>query len=148
MRATSRQISFADWELMRQRDQGIRLESLLEAISGFLDNQQDHQTANRLWASACREWPCMVLGSEIWSLHVAPNAYFEISDTLAAKLLAIAEFTSKLATVDYGRLADGLARVRGFQCPGVERRTGAAEAFFTAPNVDYCDLVSNFFRSS
>jgi len=26
---------------MRQRDQGIRLESLLEAISGFLDNQQD-----------------------------------------------------------------------------------------------------------
>ena len=29
MRATARQISFADWELMRQRDQGIRLEPLL-----------------------------------------------------------------------------------------------------------------------
>ena len=39
MRATSRQISFADWELMR--DQGIRLEPLLEAISGFLDDQRD-----------------------------------------------------------------------------------------------------------
>ena len=26
---------------MRQRDQGIRLEPLLEAISGFLDDQQD-----------------------------------------------------------------------------------------------------------
>lgn len=40
MRATARQISFADWELMRQRDQGIRLEPLLEAISGFLDDQR------------------------------------------------------------------------------------------------------------
>ena len=37
----ARQISFADWELMRQRDQGIRLEPLLEAISGFLDDQRD-----------------------------------------------------------------------------------------------------------
>ena len=41
MRATARQISFADWELMQQRDQGIRLEPLLEAISGFLDDQRD-----------------------------------------------------------------------------------------------------------
>jgi IS5 family transposase len=41
VRATSRQISFADWELMRQRDQGIRLEPLLEAISGFLDDQRE-----------------------------------------------------------------------------------------------------------
>ena len=39
--ATARQISFADWELMRQRDQGIRLEPLLEAISSFLDDQRD-----------------------------------------------------------------------------------------------------------
>jgi transposase, IS5 family len=41
VRATARQISFADWELMQQRDQGIRLEPLLEAISGFLDDQRD-----------------------------------------------------------------------------------------------------------
>ncbi|WP_027548079.1 hypothetical protein [Bradyrhizobium sp. WSM2254] len=41
MRATARQISFADWELMRQRDQGIRLEPLLDAISGFLDDPRD-----------------------------------------------------------------------------------------------------------
>ena len=41
MRATARQLSFADWELIRQRDQGIRLEPLLEAISGFLDDQRD-----------------------------------------------------------------------------------------------------------
>ena len=37
-RAAARQISFADVELMRQ---GVRLEPLLEAISGFLDDQRD-----------------------------------------------------------------------------------------------------------
>jgi IS5 family transposase len=41
VRATARQISFADWELMRQGDQGVRLEPLLEAISVFLDDQRD-----------------------------------------------------------------------------------------------------------
>ena len=41
MRATARQISFADWELMRRGDQGVRLEPLLEAISAFLDDQRD-----------------------------------------------------------------------------------------------------------
>jgi transposase, IS5 family len=41
VRATARQISFADWELMRQGDQGVRLEPLLDAISGFLDDQRD-----------------------------------------------------------------------------------------------------------
>jgi IS5 family transposase len=35
-RAAARQISFADWELMRQ---GIHLEPLLQAISNFLDDQ-------------------------------------------------------------------------------------------------------------
>jgi IS5 family transposase len=37
-RSATRQISFADWELMRQ---GVRLEPLLQAISDFLDDQQD-----------------------------------------------------------------------------------------------------------
>jgi transposase, IS5 family len=36
-RSAARQISFADWELMRQ---GVRLEPLLQAISDFLDDQQ------------------------------------------------------------------------------------------------------------
>jgi transposase, IS5 family len=38
-RATARQISFADWELLQQ--EGVRLEPLLEAISDFLDDQRD-----------------------------------------------------------------------------------------------------------
>ena len=41
MRATARQLSFADWELIRQGDHGIRLEPLLEAISDFLEDQRD-----------------------------------------------------------------------------------------------------------
>lgn len=36
-RSTARQISFADWELIRQ---GVRLEPILQAISDFLDDQQ------------------------------------------------------------------------------------------------------------
>jgi IS5 family transposase len=37
-RAAQRQVSFADWELVRQ---GLRLEPQLQAISDFLDDQQD-----------------------------------------------------------------------------------------------------------
>ena len=37
-RTAERQVSFADWELMRQ---GLRLEPLLQAISDFLDDQKD-----------------------------------------------------------------------------------------------------------
>jgi IS5 family transposase len=38
-RAAARQISFADWELMQQGEQGLCLEPLLAAISEFLDDQ-------------------------------------------------------------------------------------------------------------
>lgn len=37
-RTAERQVSFADWELVRQ---GLRLEPLLQAIADFLDNQKD-----------------------------------------------------------------------------------------------------------
>jgi IS5 family transposase len=40
-RATRRQFSFADWELTRQVQLGVRLEPLLRAISEFLDTQAD-----------------------------------------------------------------------------------------------------------
>jgi transposase, IS5 family len=40
-RATARQISFADWELMQHGKQGVRLEPQLAAISDFLDRQED-----------------------------------------------------------------------------------------------------------
>ena len=37
-RIAERQVSFADWELVRQ---GLCLEPLLQAISDFLDEQKD-----------------------------------------------------------------------------------------------------------
>jgi transposase, IS5 family len=40
-RATARQISFADWELLRQGKLGVRLEPVLGAISDFLDDQRE-----------------------------------------------------------------------------------------------------------
>jgi transposase, IS5 family len=40
-RATARQFSFADWELVQQEKLGVRLEPLLKAISEFLDAQAD-----------------------------------------------------------------------------------------------------------
>jgi IS5 family transposase len=40
-RATAQQISFADWELVRLSNQGVRLEPLLAAISDFLDDQEE-----------------------------------------------------------------------------------------------------------
>lgn len=38
-RATARQISFADWELLQQGELGVRLDPLLMAISNLLDDQ-------------------------------------------------------------------------------------------------------------
>jgi transposase, IS5 family len=40
-RATARQISFADWELMQHGERGVRLEPQLAVISDFLDEQAD-----------------------------------------------------------------------------------------------------------
>jgi hypothetical protein len=40
-RATTRQISFADWELMQHGKRGVRLEPQLTAISDFLDEQEE-----------------------------------------------------------------------------------------------------------
>jgi LmbE family N-acetylglucosaminyl deacetylase len=106
----------------------------------FLDHHADHRTANLLWATACSDVSCIVLGTEIWSLGFA-NAYFDITDVLPHKLEAIGEFKTQLATVDYISFAEGLAKVRGFHGALRDRRTGAAEAFFVLPNREYCEIV-------
>lgn len=124
-----------------------RLRALVEIVRPdvvilpwFLDQHTDHRTANLLWATACADIPCMVLGSEIWSLTF-PNAYFDITDVLPAKLAAVSEFKTQLATVDYLSLVDGLAKIRAFYSNVRIGRDGAAEAFFSLPNRDYSELV-------
>ena len=71
MRATARQISFADWELMRQRDQGIRLEPLLEAISCFLDDQRDVIECAAEAAHYCGLWIAFAVALVIYSYVLA-----------------------------------------------------------------------------
>jgi hypothetical protein len=83
----------------------------------------------------------MILATELWSLLPCPNAYFDITNLLSAKLAAIREFRTQLATVDYLSLAEGLAKIRAFHGNLRELRTGAAEAFFSLPNEEYCALV-------
>ena len=109
-------------------------------MPSMFDVHPDHRTANLLWARACCAFPCMVLGSEVWSL-LQPNAYFEITEQFEDKLALIGEFRSQTATVDYVGLARALGRLRGFHEGCGRHRFGAAEGFFALPNHDYCDLA-------
>jgi N-acetylglucosamine malate deacetylase 1 len=132
-------------ERLRSLVRGVRPEVVI--LPWLLDRHADHRTANLLWASACSDVPCMVLGTEIWSLG-SPNAYFDITDVLSDKLAAISEFRTQLATVDYISLAEGLAKIRAFQYGTRERRSGAAEAYLSLPNKQYCELVLSVSASS
>jgi LmbE family N-acetylglucosaminyl deacetylase len=128
-----------------------RLRKLLEAlrpdvvlIPWFLDGLPDHQMANLLYASACSDLDCMVLGMEIWTL-CQPNAFFDTTPWLDEKLELVRLYKTQLATVDYERLVTGLGLTRGFQMGSGPRRTSAAEAFFALPNRDYCDIVRAYY---
>jgi LmbE family N-acetylglucosaminyl deacetylase len=136
----------ADNAVNRLRDLVKSVRPDVVIIPWLLDNHADHRTANFLWARACADVSCMVLGTEIWSLG-SPNAYFDITDLLSDKLVAISEYKTQLATVDYASLVDGLAKTRGFQSGLRARRAGAAEGYFVLPNKEYCELVRAFGAS-
>lgn len=106
----------------------------------FLDNHPDHQAANRLFAAASNNPSALVLGYEIWAV-LEPNAYFDITNYLAAKLNLVKNYGSQLRDADYYTFAQGLAQVRGYQ---LIKKTGnkAAEAFIALPAEDYCELVN------
>ena len=105
----------------------------------FLDNHPDHQAANRLFAEASNNPSALVLGYEIWTL-LEPNAFFDITNHLEAKLNLVKNYVSQLPEADYPAFAQGLAQVRGYQ---LIKKTGkkAAEAFVALPAEDYCALV-------
>ena len=54
-RTAQRQVSFADWELVRQ---GLRLEPLLQGISDFLDDQKEMIEQVRCDLTRGREAAC------------------------------------------------------------------------------------------
>ena len=96
----------------------------------FLDGHPDHRKANVLLARALKSRSALVLGYEIWSV-LDPNAYFEITDHLDAKLTLVKNYVSQLKEVDYLTFAQGLAWVRGYQLvPSAGRgQERTAEAF-------------------
>ena len=106
----------------------------------FLDNHPDHQAANRLFAEASNNPNALVLGYEIWAV-LEPNAFFDITNHLDAKLNLVNNYVSQLREADYPTFARGLAWVRGYQ---LIKKTGkrAAEAFVALPAEDYCGLVN------
>jgi LmbE family N-acetylglucosaminyl deacetylase len=105
----------------------------------FMDNHPDHLAANRIFAAASNNPSALVLGYEIWAL-LEPNAFFDITQHLDAKLELVKNYRSQLRDADYPTFTEGLARVRGYQ---LIKKTGrkAVEAYVALPAEDYCDLV-------
>jgi len=81
----------------------------------------------------------LVLGCEIWTL-CQPNAIFDLTPWLDAKVRLIDSYKSQIATVDYATDARGLAATRAFQADP-SRRWSGVEAYFALPFKDYRDLV-------
>lgn len=105
----------------------------------FLDNHPDHMAANRLFTKASNNPNTLVLGYEIWAV-LEPNAWFDITPHLDAKLKLVNYYGSQLKDADYPAFVRGMASVRGYQ---LIKKTGgkAAEAFVALPAEDYCSLV-------
>jgi LmbE family N-acetylglucosaminyl deacetylase len=129
-------------ERLRSVVRDIRPDVVL--LPWFLDGHVDHRRANVLYARACGDLEATVLGYEIWSM-LEPNAVFDITEYLAAKLSLIQNYTSQLRTVDYVAYASSLAQLRAFQVGLHPRRSGAAEAFVALPNSEYCELVRELY---
>jgi len=113
-------------------------------IPWFLDDLPDHRMANLLYAAACADLDCMVLGFEVWSL-CHPNALFDTTAWLDEKLRLVDLYRTQTATVDYARLVTGLSLTRGFHLGAGQKRACAAEAFLALPNRDYCDIVRAYY---
>jgi LmbE family N-acetylglucosaminyl deacetylase len=126
-------------EALRAIVDAIRPDVVL--LPWFLDGHIDHRKANELYARACANVEAMVIGYEIWSM-LEPNAFFDISDYIEAKLSLIKNYPSQLRTVDYVGFSSGLASVRAFQFSGRPLRSGATEAFIALPNREYCEIVA------
>jgi LmbE family N-acetylglucosaminyl deacetylase len=112
----------------------------------FLDNHAHHRRANLLYAWSCHNVETTVLAYEVWSL-LEPNALFDITDHLEAKLNLIRNYQSQLRTVDFLNYALGLAKLRAFHGSIRLRREGAAEAYIALPGPEYCELVCSMYGS-
>ena len=128
----------------RIREVVQKVEPDLVLIPWLFDNLPDHRRANILYAWGCADLELMVLAYEIWTMLDA-NAILDITDYIDGKMSMINNYESQLQTVDYTSYAVALSKVRAFRYPVRQKRQGAAEAFIALPNIEYCELVQNYY---
>jgi LmbE family N-acetylglucosaminyl deacetylase len=131
-------------DAQRLREMVNRVRPDVVLLPWYLDDQRDHRATNVLYSWACADVDCVVIGFEVWTL-CQPNAIFDITAWLDAKLDLVGEYRTQTATVDYAGYVLGVARTRGFLHGVRSDRSGAAEAFFVLPSRDYCDIVRSFY---
>ncbi len=149
--ASLRYLNLVDGQTLPNENDALRLKDLVSSVRPdvvllpwYLDNQRDHRVTNILYAWGCRDLNCQILGFELWTpLH--PNAVFDITDWIDEKARLIGLYRTQNESIDYAGYAKGLAAFRAFLCPIRPGRDGAAEAFFSLPNREYCDLVLSLY---
>jgi LmbE family N-acetylglucosaminyl deacetylase len=137
-----------DLRFLDNRDQELELSShtrqqmreLLEELRPDLvylpfptDHHPDHQATNRIFLAALVSArgiePPLCAGYEVWA-PIAPNRLVDITSIAELKRQALAQFTTQMAVIDYGRCIMGLHAYRSITHLGGR---GFAEAFVVLP---------------
>lgn len=130
-------------DVRRLRDMVNAIRPDVVFIPWYLDNLADHRMANILFAAACPDIECMVLGFEVWALCPV-NAIFDLGTLLPQKEKLVAHFRSQTQSTDYVGYVRALAQMRGFLHAGQSGKH-PAEAYFALPNRVYGELVRDFY---
>lgn len=101
------------------------------------DHHPDHQATNRIFLAALSSArgiePPLCAGYEVWA-PIEPNRLVDITSIAELKRQALAQFTSQMAVIDYGRCIMGLHAYRSITHLGGH---GFAEAFVALPAAAY-----------
>jgi LmbE family N-acetylglucosaminyl deacetylase len=101
------------------------------------DHHPDHQATNRIFLAALSSArgiaSPLCAGYEVWA-PIAPNRLVDITSIAELKRQALAQFTSQMAVIDYGRCIMGLHAYRSITHLGGH---GFAEAFVVLPAPAY-----------
>ena len=133
---------FLDFQEGRIADQADHVDRLADALHQtkpqavflpfLIDAHPDHWMTNTLFiraaAKAGLSGGLLCWGYEIWS-PLQSNTVVDISDVIETKNLALGEYRSQLADVDYVRIISGLNAYRSVLCM---QGQGYAEGFFVA----------------
>ncbi len=144
-----------DQELRVTPDTRRQVRELLEEVAPDLvylpfptDHHPDHQATNRIFLAALSAArgidPPLCAGYEVWA-PIAPNCLVDITSVAELKRQALAQFTSQMAVIDYGRCIMGLHAYRSITHL---RGHGFAEAFVLLPVAAYRRAASRLLGRS